>query len=209
MNGIFCLEGFWYGDHRDTTSVHPVLELIHRINGIHFVHHRCGTVEEFQFSIKRWKTKSFHKKYPILYLAFHGNKGLIKIGNKQVTLDELALILGTKCEGVVIYFGSCETMKIDNRKLQNFLEKTRVLSILGFKQEVSWIRSASFDIQMLSYFLENKFDSIGIEKIYQDIQINCKSLIKELDFRMEINEKICFPPKPSRKINKQVATTDV
>jgi hypothetical protein len=193
MKGIFCIEGFWYGDHRDKTSVLPVLELIHRINEMPFIYHRCGTVEEFIFSINRWKTKSFHNKYPILYLAFHGDKGLIKIGNRDVTLDEFAQILGTKCEGVVIYFGSCETLKFDKRKLQNFLENTRALAILGFKQKVNWLRSASFDIQMLSYFLENKFDSKGIEIIHDLIHENCKSLVSELEFRMEINEKIWFP----------------
>jgi hypothetical protein len=197
MNGIFCIEGFWYGDHRDTTSVYPVLELINRIEGLPYIHHRCGTIEEFVFSIERWKTRAFHIKYPILYLAFHGNKGLIKVGKQSVSLDELAEMLGTKCEGAVIYFGTCETMNIDKRLLQRFLEKTRVLSILGFKQEVNWLRSASFDIQMLSYFLEQKFDSKGIEKIYTDIQINCKSLVKELEFRMEINEKVWFPRKRS------------
>ncbi|MFA6152670.1 MAG: DUF6642 family protein [Chitinophagaceae bacterium] len=195
MNGIFCIEGFWYGDHRDRTSVYPVLELINNIEKLPFIHHRCGTVEEFKFSIERWKTKSFHSKYPILYLAFHGEKGLIKIGRHTITLVQLAEILGTKCEGAVIYFGSCETMKMDKRHLQNFMESTRTLSVLGFKQEVNWLRSASFDIQMLSFFLHEKFDSQGIRKIYKEIQSNCKSLIKELEFRMEINEKVSFPRK--------------
>ncbi|HMO63535.1 MAG TPA: hypothetical protein PKC39_15855 [Ferruginibacter sp.] len=193
MKGIFCIEGFWYGDHRDPTSVYPVLELIHRINGLPYIYHRCGTVEEFIFSIERWKTKAFHKKYPILYLAFHGDRGVIKVGKETITLEQLAGILGTKCEGVVIYFGSCATMNVNKRLLQRFLEQTRTLSILGFRQEVNWLRSASFDIQMLSYFLDNAFDSKGIEIIYNEIQANCKSLVRELDFRMEINEKIWFP----------------
>jgi len=92
MNGIFCLEGFWYGDHRDKTTVYPVLELINRIKGIPWLHHRCGTIEEFEFSLKRWKTKVFHSKYKILYLAFHGEKGLIKIGKKSV-LSKTCMIL--------------------------------------------------------------------------------------------------------------------
>ncbi|MBP6302840.1 MAG: hypothetical protein KBB37_03150 [Bacteroidia bacterium] len=195
MKGVFCIEGFWYGDHRDKTSVYPVLELINRIEGLPYIHHRSGTVEEFTFSIERWKTKAFHSKYPILYLAFHGDKGLIKVGKTNITLESLAKILGTKCEGVVIYFGSCETMQIDKRLLQKFMEQTKVLAVMGFKQEVNWLRSASFDIQMLSYFIENKFDSKGIEKTYNQIQENCKSLINELQFRMEINERIWFPRK--------------
>lgn len=199
MKGIFCIEGFWYGDHRDKTSVLPILELAHRINDLPYIHHKCGTLEEFTYSINRWKTKTFHKKYPILYLAFHGDKGLVNIGKTSITLDELGEILGTKCEGVVIYFGSCETMNIDRRHLQRFLENTKTLAILGFKQEVNWMRSASFDIQMLSYFLENKFDSKGIEKIYTDIHQNCKHLIKELSFSMEINERVWFPRKYKKR----------
>lgn len=39
MNGIFCIEGFWYGDHRDKITVYPVLELINRIEGMPFIHH--------------------------------------------------------------------------------------------------------------------------------------------------------------------------
>jgi hypothetical protein len=31
MNGIFCLEGFWYGDHRDRTTVYSVLDLMNKI----------------------------------------------------------------------------------------------------------------------------------------------------------------------------------
>lgn len=198
MNGIFCLEGFWYGDHRDKTTVYPVLELINRIEGMPYLHHRCGTVEEFKYSIERWKTKAFHKKYPILYLAFHGEAGLIKVGKHNITLDELAELIGSDCEGVVIYLGSCETMNWNKRKLQSFLEKTKALAILGFKKEVNWLRSASFDIQMLGNFLEDKFDSKGIEKIYNNIQVECKSLIKELDFRMETNERIWFPRKRNK-----------
>jgi hypothetical protein len=84
MQGIFCLEGFWYGDHRDKTSVHPVLDLIHRFKKIPILHHRCGTKEEFSFSLQRWKTKDFHNKYKLLYLGFHGEKGLVEIGKDTI-----------------------------------------------------------------------------------------------------------------------------
>lgn len=194
MNGIFCLEGFWYGDHRDRTTVYPVLDLMNKIEKLPFIHHRCGTVEEFKFSVSRWKTKSFHTKYPILYLAFHGREdGKILIGKEEISLQQLADIMGDKCQGTIIYFGSCETMKIDKRLLQNFMEQTKVLALLGFKTAVSWLRSASFDIQMLSYLLYEKLDTKGITTIYYEIQVNCRSLIRELEFRMEVNERIPFP----------------
>ena len=70
MKGIFCLEGFWYGDHRDKISVAPIIDLLHRYDNLPSLYQRCGTKEEFIYSLKRWKTKSFHKKYPLLYHAF-------------------------------------------------------------------------------------------------------------------------------------------
>ncbi|MBP9186857.1 MAG: hypothetical protein KBG11_07170 [Bacteroidia bacterium] len=121
------------------------------------------------------------------------------MGKNKITLDELAELIGIECEGIVVYLGSCETMNWKKKRLQAFLEKTKALAILGFKKEVDWLRSASFDIQMLGNFLVDKFDSKGIEKIHRKIQDNCKSLIKELDFRMEINERIWFPRKRIKK----------
>ncbi len=192
MKGVFCLEGLWYGDHRDKTSVFPVLDLVNRVENLPFIHHRCFTLEEFTYSITRWKQKSFHRKFPLLYLAFHGERGVIKIGKHSLTLDELAEMLEDKCNGVVIYFGSCATMNIDRRRLQGFMEKTKSVAILGYRQDVDWLTSASFDIRLLSYLICHPFDSKGVLAIKTDILKNCKSFIKELDFRMEINERIIF-----------------
>ena len=193
MKGVFCIEGFWYGDHRDTTSVYPVLDLVRRYQNMPFLHHKCYTYEEFCFSIGRWKQKGFHRKYPLLYLAFHGEKGLIQIGKRNLTLDELAEILEDKCQGVVIYFGSCATLKVDRRRLQSFMERTKTVALLGYKHDVEWLTSASFDIRLLSYLLEHPFDSKGVKKIYEEIKRDCKAYIRELDFVMIPNERLWFP----------------
>jgi hypothetical protein len=199
MKGLFCIEGFWYGDHRDSTSVQPILELVSRYSGLPYLHHRCATAEEFRYSIDRWKTKAFHKKYPILYLAFHGLKGLIKVGKEEITLNELAEMLETKCEGVIIYFGSCETMSLEKRKIQDFMQRTKTLALMGYRKEVDWIKSASFDIQLLSTLIKYPFDSRGVEAIYHELHAESYPLIQELDFRMETNERIWFPRKRKLK----------
>ncbi|MCD6017168.1 MAG: hypothetical protein K0S53_289 [Bacteroidetes bacterium] len=200
MKGVFCIESFWYGDHRDTTTVYPILDLVHRFNKMPFLHHRCGTISEFKFSIQRWKTQSFHKNYPLLYLAVHGEKGVIKIGREVITLSELAELLGTKCQGVVIYFGTCETLDIDQRHLKSFMDKTKILALLGYREEVGWLKSASFDINLLDYLLNKDYplDSQGIVKIQKRIMTECKSQVKDLKFRMIVNEQTRFPRK--RKI---------
>jgi hypothetical protein len=198
-NGIFCLEGFWYGDHRDKTSVAPLLDLIHKFHNIQVLHHRCATKEEFIYSLKRWKTKTFHNNYPILYLAFHGNKGSILVGKSEISLEEIQDILEDKCECAVIYFGSCETMDVNKTKLQNFMHKTRTLAVLGYKMEVDWVKSASFEIPLLSTLINNKFDTQGIKKTKMLILNDIKTQANKLEFRIELNERINFARK---RINK-------
>ena len=194
MKGVFCIEGFWYGDHRDSTSVYPILDLVKRFSKMPFLHHRCATKEEFIFCIKRWKTKSFHRNYPLLYLAFHGETERICINSKEsVTLDELAEHLGDKCNRVVIYFGSCSTVKTDRRRLQKFMEATKSVAVLGYKQQVDWLQSAAFEIQLLSHLQQHPFDSKGVLKIYDEVYRDCRPQIKALDFRMIANDRIKFP----------------
>ncbi|MES2431253.1 MAG: DUF6642 family protein [Bacteroidota bacterium] len=199
MKGVFCIEGFWYGDQRDKTSVYPVLDVVHRYEGMPFIHHRCATVKEFEYCMSRWKTKSFHEKYPLLYLSFHGEKGIIKIGKETVSIDELADLLEDKCNGVIIYFGACSTVDIDKRKLQSFMNKTGTLAVFGYRKDVDWLRSASFEILLLSYFLRYPFDSSGIKQMSEELYAEHKYLINQLDFRMELNEKFNFPRKSEKK----------
>lgn len=188
--GLFCLEGFWYGDHRDRTSVIPLLEAVHRFSKMPFIHHRCGTVDEFKFSVERWKKKAFHRKYPLLYLAFHGEKGTIRIGKESISLEEMADLLQESCEGRVIYFGGCETLHIHLRKLKTFLKKTRMLAILGYRREVEWMISASFDILLLNMLTDPSipFDKKGMRQVSLELRENFMWHTRVLDFRMEINE---------------------
>ena len=69
MKGVFCLEGFWYGDHRDRTSVVPILEMVNRYLQIPYIYHRCATVKNLLFHLSDGKQNRFIKS--ILYLLWH------------------------------------------------------------------------------------------------------------------------------------------
>lgn len=194
-NGVFCLEGFWYGDHRDSSTVKPVLDLLNSHTKLPYVYHRCSTVEEFNFSLSRWRLQSFHNKYPLLWLAFHGEPGKILIGKDEITITQLADILEDKCIGSIIYFGSCSTMKWDKRSIQTFMEKTQTVAMLGYKRDVEWLPSASFEIQLLSYFQDLKFITDNVTKIKESVLKDCKALCSNLQFRFEINNRQRFTPK--------------
>lgn len=199
--GVFCLEGFWYGDHRDATSVIPVLDLVGKHSHMPFIHHRCNTKAEFVYSINRWKTKSFCSRYPILYLGFHGEPGFIKVGKDIITLDDLGNLLGNSCSRSIIHFGSCSTLNLNKTRVQNFLSRTEVLAVMGYKRNVDWLPSASFEILLLDLLQNNPFDSVGIREFSKLVKSECRRQIKELDFRLMINERKHFVRSRQKHLN--------
>ncbi|MEO8853200.1 MAG: DUF6642 family protein [Ginsengibacter sp.] len=190
--GVFCLEGFWYGDHRDLISVTPVLELVSKHSHMPFIHHRCNTKSEFEYSISRWKIKSFCSKYPILYLGFHGEPGFIRVGKDVVTLDDLADMLGNSCSSCIIHFGSCSTLNLNKTRLQKFMNKTEVLAVMGYTREVDWLPTAAFEILLLDLLQNNPFDSRGIKAFNKSIEQEYKRQAKDIDFRLMINGRKHF-----------------
>ncbi|GAA4339067.1 DUF6642 family protein [Flaviaesturariibacter amylovorans] len=193
MKGVFCLEGFWYGDHRDKTSVAPLLELLHRYSDMPFIHHRCATLDEFRYSLSRWKTKAFQRRYPILYISFHGEPGMVLIGDTRIDLPELGELLGNKCERTVIHFGCCSTLNYDKRLLQNFMERTRCLAVLGYKEDVEWLPSSAFEILLLDNLSRFPFDSKGMKDFGTEIFDMYGAHARRLDFRFVANEREHFP----------------
>ena len=82
--GIYCIEGLW--DHtniKDKSTVLPILNLLENRGYCNFIHHSCATREELVFFLNKWKQKSVSIKYPILYLAFHGQEEGIFLNSKD------------------------------------------------------------------------------------------------------------------------------
>src|SRR4029078_9738539 len=124
------------------------------------------TKEELEFMIKRWGLRMFQKDYPIMYFATHGIENALNFGKDAViTLDEIADLLEGKCERAIFYFGSCDTLNIDKRRVNAFLEKTRALAAIGYKKEVDWLLAWSVEMLVLNYLQECEFDSRGIKKM--------------------------------------------
>ena len=74
-NGIFCLEGDWWGSlkHSKQSSVKPLLKLLNQYHSdnVPFIHRDVATRQELEHYLRKWTLKSY-QRYPILYLAFHG-----------------------------------------------------------------------------------------------------------------------------------------
>ncbi len=192
---IYCLEGMWNDYNlKDKSSVTPLLEFLYKSNSCHYIHHDCATKNEFEFFLKKWAQKSISKRFPILYLAMHGEQEKIFLNRRDyITLDQIAEILQDQCYGKVFYFGSCSTLKIDKRKIQSFLTKTNALAAIGYQVDVDWMRSSACDLLVFEALQDDMLDSRGIEKIKTKIYKEYGSLPRQLNLRMVINEKVHFP----------------
>jgi len=184
MKGIYCLEGIWDEDLREKSSVRPILDLLLSNQGIDHIYHACATKEEVEFFVGKWTQRKYHK-YPILYLAFHGEKNILLLGNKKTySLDDLADLLYGKCGNSIIIFGSCSTLAIRKNYLKKFLDKTGALAIGGYQKDVEWLPSVAFEMLILSQMQDNEYSKRGISSLEKKVNTLARKFRDELQFRM-------------------------
>lgn len=183
IKGIFCLEGLWDQDLRDTSTVRPLLEMLRLNANVEYIHREYATTEEFELYVQKWVLKRY-AAYPILYLASHGAESGIEIGGELYPLDELGRILEGKCSNKIILVASCSTLNIDKRHLKSFLERTHALAVCGYKVDVDWMRATAFELLLLFNMQQVEFSGRGLGAIENKARTLGRSF-KDLDFRME------------------------
>ncbi len=183
IKGIFCVEGLWDLDLRDTSTVRPLLELLRLNAGVEYIHREYAMPDEFELYVRKWTLKRY-SAYPILYLASHGAESGIDIGGDLYPLDELGALLEGRCANRVILFASCSTLNIDKRHLRNFLERTEALAVAGYKVDVGWMRATAFELLLLYNMQLGEFSGRGIGAIEKKAKTIARGF-KDLDFRME------------------------
>lgn len=176
---IFCLEGHWEKDLRDMSSIHAALIFLQNNCDIKHIYKSCATRATLEYYLGFWKQKKY-SAYSILYLAFHGEPGTIRIGKEYISLEELGDMLEGKCEDKIIHFGSCQTLNTDRRNIVSFLERTGALCVCGFRTEIDFMESSVFDMLLIQKLQEYK----DISKVDRDIRRYYKTLVKKLDFKL-------------------------
>lgn len=196
QRGIFAIEGEWLSDLRGGLSFRPLLEIIRSLRRSPIVHRDAATREELFYYLRKW-TQQRYARYSVLYLGFHGQEESILIGDArerdcQVRLDELAEELEGKCEKKIIYFGSCSTVGIDERRLQTFLQRTRALAVCGYRENVDMVRSAAFELLLLNTLLDNTLTLTlnGTSAMRRRILTEERHLVRELSFRMVVRKNL-------------------
>jgi hypothetical protein len=192
--GVFCLEGDWNRDLTRSPSVEPILELLCRAEDycMPYLHRHVATRHDLAHHLTTWTQKKY-SSFPILYLAFHGDPGTIKVSDRRrgmnlVSLDILEEQLRGKCGGRIIHFGSCATLAVGGRRVDAFLQATGALAVCGYLDYVDWLKSTAFDLLVLSAMQQNTLTPSGVRAMQRRISREAPGLAKELTFRMIVRK---------------------
>lgn len=222
VKGLFCLETHTWGGPKSQASIEPTLQLLDRYWDVppeaRYVHHSVATGEELVYCLQEYcDPDSGFDTHPILILSFHGfsaGKGKapgVHVGSgEEVDLNTIAEFMEGGCENRIIYFSSCGTMNVDERRLRTFLKKTGALAVCGYKQSVPWVASAAFEVMFLGLlqsdfnwedYLEHgddydpddfhyghAFDLHGMKSLVDSIEHFAPKLRDRLGFRMVLRD---------------------
>lgn len=178
--GIFAIESLWSKKiNKPFPSVGAIFNVIKdNIPNFDYTVLNCNTREELIHSLSLAKKNS--KQFRTLYFGSHGHPfGLeISLSKKDYfSLDELAEFLGKDFNLWAIHFGACSVLDVDEEKIREFMDKTKVKMVTGYGLDVDWMESASFELLFFSY-LTMYYDDIYK---FQDLWYNRYSEISELN----------------------------
>jgi hypothetical protein len=75
---------------------------------------------------------------------------MLHLGGEDLTLEEFQSMLAGRCEGRVIYMGSCETLVASDDVLKAFCRVTGASAIAGYTKSVDFVEAAAFEVLLLS-----------------------------------------------------------
>ena len=158
-NKIFCLETEWEQSVYDLThdtQAKPLLEFLKSSNIIDFIFRKVATKSDFDYYISHLKQASY-KNYTIVYLCFHGLKGLISFADSRGNSDKGKYDLMDLAEdnphlfdNKIVHFGSCKTLNMNEDKITEFKKLTGALMVTGYKSSVEMTGSFIFEAWLLN-----------------------------------------------------------
>lgn len=148
MRRIFCVEGAWSENLADTESVLPLLHLLQGVGKIESIHRYVETREGLLKLLARWTQKKY-AKWSIAYVAFHGSPGRLHLHDEELKLEELADALRGKCRDRILYFGSCQVLRISEDDIKQFRKATGARAVAGYTSNVDWFESSAMNLLLL------------------------------------------------------------
>lgn len=115
-------------------------------------HNFLYTPEEMGYVLRNVSTRN----NSLLYLALHGQPEAVQIGmysEFNITLNELSEMMGRRFSGFGVHLASCAVMSSSEESIYDFMDKTGVLFISGYKKYVDFISSSIVDLALINNWM--------------------------------------------------------
>lgn len=185
--GIFCLEGEWETDLTDRRSVLPLLDMLERLGVAPYIHRDFGTEDELARYLRIWGNG--YRDFPVLYLASHGDRGVVACGDGDIDLPTIASLIGRGAAGRTVYFGSCLTAYYAE-DLKAFVGQTHAAAVVGYRKTVDWLESSAFDLLLL----ERLTRGTGAMRAFNGVMTHYRDLAVRLDLVVATKAEVRYAP---------------
>lgn len=179
---------------KDSHTVEPVLQLIEKVSGARYERHDVATQSEFEYCLNKYLAPGY-KNFPILYLGFHGwctdeneDDAYVSLNDgSNVTLDHLEDWIDGRCKNRLIYFGSCGVMQTHGKRLSRFVRNTGAVAVVGYREEIDWLESATFDMLALGQLQKTAIRKDSISRFARELKSTAPKFHEHLGFRVWTN----------------------
>ncbi len=152
---MLCLEGDWEKSIDSRLSVEPALQLLERNAQIRLIRRGVSTLGELQHHVDKWLGRGL-TGYDLAFFGFHGSARTLHLGEVELSLDDLAVIIGGRGAGKILYLASCNVMTAKPDVLQHFCANTGIKGLVGYTRNVKWIEAAAFELLLVSTLTRSK-----------------------------------------------------
>lgn len=178
--GIIAVES-WDGSSMSEPrgGMKSLINFVSEFHETNFSFNFLYTPEELRYILQNISTRNFS----MLYLALHGRPNSIQTGihsEFEITLDQLAEMMGRRFEGFGLHLASCAVMSSSEESIRSFMNKTGILFISGYKFYVDFISSSLVDLALINNWMFAKNYRRMFEKMYKS---PLKALLNENGFK--------------------------
>lgn len=100
----------------------------------------------------------------------------------EITLSELAIMMGKRFRGFGIHFASCAVMSAWDETLRDFMDKTEVLFISGYDRYVDFNESSLVDLALINRWMYAR----NYRRMFENMQRSYKPLLIDNGFKYYI-----------------------
>lgn len=156
IKNIFCLETEWtqsLNDLKQKPSALSVLDMLNNNGAIEgYSFRQVATSGDFEYYIEHLRHPSYDN-FNVVYLCFHGTEKSIYFANGE-ELDLIEFARKPENRGIFkgrnVHFGSCSTLHMSKRDVEEFKKLTGARMMTGYKMPVDFMNSFVFELWLIN-----------------------------------------------------------